>query len=94
MLQAISPVALKKAVKIPFTLARPIPRRYHCGMANIILVFLVIFMVLTLVTLLVGVFSMGKGGDFNKQNSNKLMRFRVLFQAGAVVCFVLYLLVR
>ena len=63
-------------------------------MANIILVFLVIFMVLTLASLLVGVFNMGKGGDFNKNNSNKLMRYRVMFQAGAVVCFVLYLLAR
>lgn len=63
-------------------------------MANIILVFLAIFMALTLASLLVGVFAMGKGGDFNKKNSNKFMRYRVLFQAGAVVCFVLYLLVR
>ena len=60
-------------------------------MANIILVF---FMVLALASLLVGVFNMGKGGEFNKNNSNKLMRYRVLFQAGAVVCFVLYLLAR
>ncbi len=45
-------------------------------------------------SLLVGVFAMGKGGDFNKKNSNKLMRFRILFQAGAVVCFVLYMLAR
>lgn len=63
-------------------------------MANIILVFLVIFMVLTLASLLVGVFAMGRGGEFNKKNSNKLMRYRVLFQAGAILCFVLYLLAR
>lgn len=63
-------------------------------MTTIILVFLIIFMLLTLGTLLVGVFAMGKGGDFNKKNSNKFMRYRVLFQAGAVVCFVLYILVR
>jgi hypothetical protein len=63
-------------------------------MANIILVFLIIFMLLALASLLVGVFNMGKGGTFNKNNSNKLMRYRVLFQAGAVVCFVLYLLAR
>lgn len=63
-------------------------------MANIILVFLVIFMVLTLVSLLAGVFAMGRGGEFNKKNSNKLMRYRVLFQAGAILCFVLYLLAR
>ena len=63
-------------------------------MASILLVFLSIFMALTLATLLAGVFTMGKGGDFNKRNSNRLMRYRVLFQAGAVACFVLYVLVR
>lgn len=63
-------------------------------MANIFLVLLIIFMALTLVSLLVGVFAMGKGGEYNKKNSNKLMRYRVLFQGLAVACFVLYLLAR
>ena len=63
-------------------------------MPNIFLILLVVFLVLTLGTLLVGVFAMGKGGDFNKRNSNKLMRFRVMFQIGAVASFVLYMLTR
>jgi predicted permease len=63
-------------------------------MANVFLVLLIIFMALTLVSLLVGVFAMGKGGEYNKKNSNKLMRYRVLFQGLAVACFVLYLLAR
>ncbi|TDQ83906.1 hypoxia induced protein [Dongia mobilis] len=63
-------------------------------MANFILILLIIFMVLALGSLLVGVFAMGKGGDFNRKNSNKLMRYRVLFQGLAVACFVLYLLAR
>jgi flagellar basal body-associated protein FliL len=82
------------AVHTGFTLARSPAHRYHRRMANIILVFLIIFMVLTVVSLLVGVFAMGKGGEFNKKNSNMFMRYRVLFQGGAVVCFILYLLVR
>lgn len=63
-------------------------------MTNILLVLLIIFMVLALGSLLVGVIGMGKGGEFNKKNSNKLMRYRVLFQGLAVLCFVLYLLAR
>ncbi|WP_374366778.1 twin transmembrane helix small protein [Dongia sp.] len=63
-------------------------------MANILLILLIIFMVLALGSLLVGVFAMGKGGEFNKKNSNKLMRYRILFQGLAVACFVLYLLAR
>ncbi len=76
------------------TLAPPTTHSYHQVMPNIFLILLTIFMVLTLASLLVGVFSMGKGGDFNKRNSNKLMRYRVMFQIGAVVSFVLYMLTR
>ena len=64
------------------------------AMANFLLVLLIIFMALALGSLLVGVFAMGKGGDFNKKNSNKLMRYRVIFQALAVLFFVLYMLAR
>jgi len=60
-------------------------------MATFFIVLTAIFMALTLVTLGVGVFGMGKGGDFNKRNSNKLMRLRVTFQLLAIGCFVLYL---
>lgn len=77
-----------------FTLARLPAHSYHQDMPNIFLILLVIFMVLTLASLLIGVFAMGKGGDFNKRNSNKLMRYRVMFQIGAVVSFVLYMLTR
>ena len=63
-------------------------------MTNILLILLIVFMVLALGSLLVGVFAMGKGGDFNKKNSNKLMRYRVLFQGLSIACFVLYLMAR
>lgn len=45
-----------------------------------------------LATLLTGVFSMGRGGDFNKRYSNKLMRLRVILQAVTIALFVLYML--
>lgn len=48
-----------------------------------------ILMLATLATLLVGVTSMGKGGEFNKRNANKLMRLRVILQGLALVCFAL-----
>ena len=48
-----------------------------------------VFMLTTLATLLVGVTAMGKGGDYNKRNANKLMRLRVILQGAALVCFAL-----
>jgi len=40
------------------------------------------------------VVGMGKGGAFNDKFGNKLMRFRVIFQGLAVLCFVIGLLTR
>ena len=40
-------------------------------------------------TLLLGVFSMARGGEFNKKHGNKLMRYRVLFQGLAILLLFL-----
>ncbi len=52
-----------------------------------------LFAIATLVTLLVGVTAMGKGGDFNERYGNKLMRMRVIFQGLAIACYFLGLVV-
>ncbi len=50
---------------------------------------LVLFMVATLVVVVVGVIAMAVNGKLNKNHSNKLMRLRVLFQAVAILIFVI-----
>jgi heme A synthase len=45
--------------------------------------------VATALVLLVGVFTMARGGDFNQKYGNKLMRLRILMQAVAVVLIML-----
>jgi hypothetical protein len=47
-------------------------------------------LVAVVVTLLAGVSGMAKGGAFNARNSNRLMRWRVGFQALAVALIVVY----
>jgi len=42
--------------------------------------------------LIVGVFGMAKGGDFNKKYANTLMRARVLLQGATLVFFALMVL--
>ena len=63
-------------------------------MASFLFVLTIIGLAATLITLLVGVFSMARAGEFNKRYSNKLMRLRVMAQGFTVVVFVLYLLAR
>ncbi len=52
-------------------------------------IILVLFMIATLVVVVVGVIAMAINGKLNKNHSNKLMRLRVLFQAVAILVFVL-----
>ena len=49
---------------------------------------LVLFMAATLAVVVVGVIAMAVNGKLNKNHSNKLMRLRVLFQAIAIIVFV------
>jgi hypothetical protein len=63
-------------------------------MATLFIILTVFFMAATLVTLGIGVFGMGKGGDFNRQHANRLMRLRVIFQGLAIASFLLFMLAR
>ena len=51
-----------------------------------------IFMICAAVVVTVGVIAMAVNGKFNKENSNKLMRLRVLFQSLALTIVVLLVL--
>ena len=50
---------------------------------------LVLFMLATFAVVIVGVIAMAVNGKLNKNHSNKLMRLRVLFQAVAILVFVI-----
>lgn len=38
-----------------------------------------------------GVITMGRGGEYNRNNSNKIMRWRIILQALALILFILIL---
>jgi len=46
---------------------------------------------LTVLVLFAGLFSMVRGGEFNRKHGNKLMRLRVLFQAIAIAVLAIAL---
>lgn len=48
----------------------------------------------TVIVLVLGIGSFGAGGKFHKNNSNKLMRLRILFQFIAVVALVGFMYLR
>ena len=56
---------------------------------DVLQIVLVIFMAGALGAVAIGVIAMALNGKLNKNHSNKLMRLRVLFQAIAVLVFVI-----
>jgi hypothetical protein len=58
-------------------------------MNSVLITCMVIAMFATLGALGVGLFSMVKGGEFDKKYSNKLMQARVILQGVALLCLVL-----
>ncbi|HWA41690.1 MAG TPA: twin transmembrane helix small protein [Hypericibacter adhaerens] len=61
-------------------------------MRSVLFVLLLIAMLGTLAVLFAGLFTMARGGDFNKRHGNKLMRLRVLMQGIAVLLFLALML--
>ncbi|WP_366554542.1 twin transmembrane helix small protein [Aquibaculum sediminis] len=55
-------------------------------------VLMVIAMLITLGVLFAGLFSMARGGEFNKKYGNKLMRYRILAQGAALLLFAIAML--
>jgi hypothetical protein len=60
---------------------------YIAGMSSFVTVLLVLAMAAVVVVLVVGIFNMARGGEFNRRQSNRLMRMRVGFQVLALVLF-------
>lgn len=51
-------------------------------------------MLLVVVILMIGIGSFAKGGDFNRRNSNRLMRYRIYAQAVAVALILMFVAAR
>ncbi len=63
-------------------------------MTNVLLYLLIpLAMLGTVVALGFGIYALGRGGEFNKRNSNKLMRLRVMFQGIALALLALLVVI-
>ena len=62
---------------------------HYMVVMDVLQIILVVFMAGALGAVIVGVIAMAVNGKLNKNHSNKLMRLRVLFQAIAVLVFVI-----
>ncbi len=58
-------------------------------MSNIFITLMILAMIAVAASLVAGIFSMVKGGEFNKKHGNKLMQMRVTLQGLALLFFFL-----
>ena len=58
------------------------------------MVVIALAMISVAIILLWGVITMARGGEYNKKNSNKIMRYRIVLQAAALFIFLGLLLIR
>jgi hypothetical protein len=54
-------------------------------------IIIILALLATIVSLVTGVWSMGRGGEFDEKHSNQLMRARVLFQGVALLLMLIAL---
>ena len=62
---------------------------YYISFMDLLQIVIVVLIAGALGAVIVGVIAMAINGKLNKNHSNKLMRIRVLFQAIAVLVFVI-----
>ena len=62
---------------------------HYMIIVDVLQIVLVVFMAGALGAVVIGVIAMAVNGKLNKNHSNRLMRLRVLFQAIAVLVFVI-----
>ena len=57
---------------------------------------IIMFVSLLIVFLILawGVITMARGGEYNKSKSNLIMRYRIVFQAIAIIIFITILLLK
>ena len=73
-------------------LSRPATAPYSQSMDKVVFIAILVFMAVTLGILLTGLFSMARGGEFDKRNANKLMRWRVVAQGIAILLFIIFMM--
>ncbi|HBZ42983.1 MAG TPA: twin transmembrane helix small protein [Maritimibacter sp.] len=59
-----------------------------------LLIIVLIAVAVVAIILLTGIGSFAKGGEFNKRNANRLMRWRIYAQAIAIALILLFVWIR
>ena len=76
-----------------FPLSASVSPSYSPPMDGFVFALLLAAMAATVGALFLGLFSMARGGDFDKRNANRFMRLRVICQGVAILLFIIFMMV-
>ena len=76
-----------------FPLSRSVSAPYSLLMDGIVFALLLAAMAATVGALFLGLYSMARGGEFDKRNANRFMRLRVICQGAAILLFIIFMMV-
>ena len=76
-----------------FPLSGSISAPYSPPMDGFVFALLLAAMAATVGALFLGLFSMARGGEFDKRNANRFMRLRVICQGVAILLFIIFMMV-
>lgn len=76
-----------------FPLSGSVFASYSPPMDGFVFALLIAAMLATVGALFLGLFSMARGGDFDKRNANRFMRLRVICQGAAILLFIIFMMV-
>ena len=62
-------------------------------MSGILVALMIFAMLATLGVLFFGIFTMARGGDFNRKHSNRIMRARIVLQGLALLLFAVSMVI-
>ena len=68
-------------------------RDYTAGMSGFLVPLMIFAMLATLGVLFFGIFTMARGGDFNRKHSNRIMRARIVLQGLALLLFAVIMVI-
>ena len=62
-------------------------------MSGLLIPLMIFAMLATLGVLFFGIFTMARGGDFNRKHSNRIMRARIVLQGLALLLFAVIMVI-
>tara|TARA_B100000676_G_scaffold311270_1_gene380530 strand:- start:1148 stop:1459 length:312 start_codon:yes stop_codon:yes gene_type:complete len=81
------------AIKLIIFLSNIAAKDYTAKMSGFLAPLMIFAMIATVGVLFFGIYTMARGGEFNRKHSNKIMRARIVMQGVALLLFAVVMVI-